>query len=329
MKHELQQFTRLLENCTSFVLTTHISPDCDGLGSEMALGEFLTARGKRVTILNHSETPPPYRFLDPNGTIHRYHGDRHNSLLQGADVIVVLDTNQPDRLGSMADAVLASPAKKVVIDHHLEAHPFADLYLLDETAAATGEILCEVLTSFGQGAISRRTAHALYTAIMTDTGSFRFPKTDAKLHRIVAELIDLGADPVLAYQQVYEQDSPNRLRLLGMALSSISTAHDGKVAYLTITADMFSETGTNEADVERFAPYTLTLQGVQIGLMFTDLGDQIKISFRSKGDIPINKLAQEFGGNGHKNAAGARVPAGDIHTVMKNVVSSAGKYLSP
>lgn len=191
-----------------------------------------------------------------------------------------------------------------------------------------GEILCEVLASFGQEAITPRAAHALYTAIMTDTGSFRFPKTDAKLHRIVAELIELGADPVLAYQQVYEQDSPNRLRLLGMTLSSISTAHDGKVAYLTITADMFSETGTNEADVERFVPYTLTLEGVQIGLMFTDLGDQIKISFRSKGDIPVNKLAQEFGGNGHKNAAGARVSAGNLQTVMKNVVSSAGKYLS-
>jgi phosphoesterase RecJ-like protein len=327
VKSEIEQFKRVVEQCTAFVLTTHVSPDCDGLGSELALAEFLAGRGKTVSIINHSATPPPYEFLDPRGLIRQYTAAQHSTLLQGADAIIVMDTNQPERLGEMEGPVLSAKAKKVVIDHHLDAHPFASLYLLDDTAAATGEILFTLLEGLG-ARISATAAHALYIAIMTDTGSFRFPKTDADLHRIVATLIDRGADPVLAYQQVYEQDSPQRVRLLGMVLASLTMAHGGKLAYLTVTSDMLRETGTDESDIERFVPYTLRIGGVQIGLMFTDLGDWVKVSFRSKGEIPINNLAREYGGNGHKNAAGARIHGGNLRDIIQSVLSSAGKYIT-
>ncbi|MEX1139238.1 MAG: bifunctional oligoribonuclease/PAP phosphatase NrnA [Bacteroidota bacterium] len=327
MKQHLEQLRRGLDSWQTIILTTHVSPDCDGLGSELAFAAFLRKRGKTVSIINCSETPEPYRFLDPQGSIQQYDPSRHDRLIAETNAIIVLDTNQPGRLATMAAPVLASKADKVVIDHHLDAEPFANLLLIDDSSAATGEIVYKILEELGGVPVDRNSAEALYIAVMTDTGSFRFPKTDADLHRMIAALIEQGADPVQAYQNVYEQDSPDRVRLLGKALNGLATAHGGAVAYITVSATMFKETSTSEPDVERFAPYPLRLKGVKIGFMFTELPGMIKISFRSKGDIPINKLAQEFGGNGHKNAAGARIPGGSLPEVIEKVVERAGHYL--
>lgn len=326
MNQNLDQLRHILDSSTRVTLTTHINPDGDGLGSQIAFAEALRARGKSVQIINDSETPPLYRFLDPTGSITRYVPGVHDDVLARSEAIIVLDTNHPSRLGSMADVVQRSPAQKIIIDHHVDAHDFADVYFLDERSAATGALVYHILTSLGMP-ISSTSAQALYVAIMTDTGSFRFPKTDAALHRMVAELITLGADPVGAYQQVYEQDPPGRVRLLGMALAGIETAGDGAIAHMTVTSRMFKDTGTSEADVDRFAPFTLTIRGVRIGLMFTELEGLVKVSFRSKGDIAINKLAQEFGGNGHRNAAGARLPGRDLPGVIRDVLSRAVNYL--
>lgn len=327
MKQHIEQLRRSLGTWKSVVLTTHVSPDCDGLGSELAFASFLRKRGLSVAVINCSETPEPYRFLDPDGSIQHYNPARHDSSIADADAIIVLDTNQPGRLASMAAPILSSKAAKVVIDHHLDSDPFADLYLMDDSSAATGEIIYRILEALNGLPMDKASAEALYVAIMTDTGSFRFPKTDADLHRVIAALIEQGADPVKAYQKVYEQDPPNRVQLLGKVLGGLSTAHRGAVAYITVSAAMFRETSTGEADVERFVPYTLRIKGVQIGLMFTELPGLIKISFRSKGDIPINKLAQEFGGNGHKNAAGARISGASLQSAVEQVIERSRHYL--
>jgi len=162
---------------------------------------------------------------------------------------------------------------------------------------------------------------------MTDTGSFRFPKTTPAVHRIVADLLEHGADPVETYRNIYDQGTANRLRLLGDVLSTLQLSHDGKVAHMSVSSEMFKETGTTEEDIENFINYTLTIAGVQIGLMFTDLHEVVKVSFRSRGDIAVNKLAQEFGGNGHKNAAGARIPAARIDTLRAQILASAEHYI--
>lgn len=327
MKQHIEQLRRSLETWRSVILTTHVGPDCDGLGSELAFASFLRKRGLSVSVINCSETPEPYRFLDPDGSILHYNPARHDNIIADADAIIVLDTNQPGRLASMAAPIQSSKAAKVVIDHHLDSDPFADLYLIDDSSAATGEIIYRILEALNGLPMDKTSAEALYVAIMTDTGSFRFPKTDADLHRVIAALIEQGADPVQAYQKVYEQDPPNRVQLLGKVLGGLATAHEGAVAYITVSASMFRETSTREADVERFVPYTLRIKGVQIGLMFTELPGLIKISFRSKGDIPINKLAQEFGGNGHKNAAGARISGASLQAVVEQVIERSRHYL--
>jgi phosphoesterase RecJ-like protein len=303
-----------------------VNPDGDGLGSEVALAHYLELRGKQVSILNCSATPENYLFLHQLHPILQFNSPHHGDIVENAEVIILLDANDPDRLAAMAPFIMKSHALKVCIDHHPEPGKFADLYLLDEQSPATGEIIYSFISMTG-GTIDLVTATALYTAIMTDTGSFRYQKTDSEVHTIVAHLLQAGADPVDIYEQVYECTSAKRMRLLGMALANLQTLYDGKLAYIVLTREMFETSGTTEEDTDAFVPYTLTIDGVQIGLMFSEMDDIVKVSFRSKGDIAINELAKEFGGNGHKNAAGARISSAKLDDVVHQVLKSAGKFV--
>ncbi|MCI0705995.1 MAG: bifunctional oligoribonuclease/PAP phosphatase NrnA [Ignavibacteriae bacterium] len=327
MQAQFNQFRDIIKNAKRFVLTTHVNPDGDGLGCEIALAEYLTSQGKHTHILNHSATPYYYRFLDPRGDIQQFSPVQHTPMIEQAEAIVVLDTNSPDRLASLKEHVLKSPATKVCIDHHLDKIEFADLYILDEPSAATGEILYRLLVHLQGDKFTKTTATALYTAIMTDTGSFRFPKTDPDIHRQAAQLIECGADPVSIFQQVYEQGSAGRIALLGKTLSTLVLSHEGKFASLYITKAMFNETQTTGVDADNIVNYTLAISGVQIGVLLSELEDGVKINFRSKGDIAVNKLAKEFGGNGHKNAAGARVVNGNLQQLLQQVTEQSSSYL--
>ncbi len=328
MTREFDQFRSIVEACRTVVLSTHINPDADGIGSELALSAYLKGLGKRISIINHSETPDNLLFLDPHHDVLRFDATRHPAAIKNADLICVIDTNHLDRLADVKPMVAESKAKKICIDHHLEPGSFADLYILDEESTATGEIIYKLITSLDAKAITKEVANHLYAAIMTDTGSFRYPKTDAEMHRIIAHLIDCGADPTDIYQNLYEQGPAGRVRLLGMALASLRLAHGDKVAYMNLTRKMFQDTNTTEADADAFVPYTLTIHGVQIGLLFTELpNDVIKVSFRAKGDIWVNKLAQEFGGNGHQHAAGARIHNVVLEDVIQQVIAKAKNYI--
>ncbi|OGU26840.1 MAG: hypothetical protein A2X66_07905 [Ignavibacteria bacterium GWA2_54_16] len=328
MQNAFDQFRQIVDRCTKFVITTHVNPDPDAIGSEVALARFLSRQGKIVAVLNHSSTPAYCAFLDPQTIITQFDPLQHANMILDADAVIVVDANQPDRIQSLKPYVLSSTATKICIDHHLDRMPFAELDIVDEDSAATGEILYSLFTTLEPGSITPDIATPLYVAIMTDTGSFRFPKTDAALHRIIADLLDRGADPVRSYNQVYEQGTPNRIQLLGQVLATLRTTHDGRVAHVTATREMFLRTGTNEEDIDNFINYTLGIAGVQVGLMFTELSEGVKLSFRSRGEIAINKLAQEFGGNGHKNAAGARIAAGSVEKVLPLVLERVVDYLT-
>lgn len=322
-----QAILLLLRERSSFVLTTHINPDGDAIGSEAALAGFLRERGKNATIINHSPTPAVYDFLDPDKTIRVYHPDLDQPLIAAADVIVLLDAGQPDRMGSLAKDVLASPATKVCIDHHLDPQQFATHMLIDKDATSTGEILYRLLMSSADRELSPAVASALYTAIMTDTGSFRYPRVNAALHRTVAHLLECGADPVALYTLVYERWSQGRLRLLGETLAGLTSSAGGKIASIRITRDMLRNTGTSEEDTDTFTTFPMSKEGVRVGILFLELQDGIKISFRSRGDIPVNELAREFGGNGHKNAAGARIQGASLSEIEQQVLSAARNYV--
>lgn len=317
----------LFHNHQKFVLTTHVNPDGDGLGSELALAEYLLSLGKTVSIINHSATPEFYLFLDPAGRIMKFDETRDAATIGDADVIVVMDTNHPDRLRTMEPHVLSSKATKVCIDHHLEPAEFARHYIIDDDATSTGEIVYRLLVRMNGKALSAGIASSLYCAIMTDTGSFRYPRVDPETFNICAHLIECGADPVSIYQQVYEQWTPGRMELLGEALAGLHTEDNGKLAYISITQEILTKTGTTEVDTDNFTTYPMSVRGVVVGILFIGLRNGVKISFRSKGDIPINELAKEFGGNGHKNAAGARLYDVALADIREQVLKAAAKYI--
>jgi phosphoesterase RecJ-like protein len=324
----METIISLLRDKHRFVLTTHVNPDGDAIGSEVALAAWLTEAGKQVRIINHSPTPAIYRFLDPAGDIRTYEPLRDAAELAEADVIIVVDANQPGRLRSMETALLHSRARKICIDHHLEPDGFADHYLIEEESTSTGEILFRLLGRLTEERFSPTVATALYCAILTDTGSFRYPRVDPEIHRIAARLIECGADPVDIYGRVYEQWSDGRIHLLGETLRVLHTIADGRIAHVTITQDMLRRTGTNEEDTDNFTTYPMSIAGVLVGILFLELPQGLKVSFRSRGDIPVNELARQFGGNGHKNAAGAQIREGNVIQLREAVLASALTFVN-
>lgn len=324
----INQINLLIQQHQNFVITTHVNPDGDAIGCELALAKILRQLGKNASIINHNLTPENYQWMDHENKIIHFIPEQHRDYILTADVIFILDTNQPDRLRSLEPFVKQSKAIKIVIDHHLEPHPFGDYYLIDDDATSTGEIVYKLFKEIEGITFDKEIATALYTAIMTDTGSFRYPRTDFETHQIIAHLIECRADPTEIFVNVYENWTCGRMRLLGEALDTMKTAYEGKVAYLFCTLKMFKDTETTEVETDNFTIYPMSIKGVQIGILFNELHNGVKISFRSKGAIPINELAKEFGGNGHLNAAGARLFDKKLDEIIPKVVEKVGKYLS-
>jgi phosphoesterase RecJ-like protein len=320
-------FRMLVDEHTKFVLTTHVNPDADGLGSELALNRFLNKIKKHSVILNHSETPANHVFMDYDNEIKKFNAEKDGRLLLDADVLVAVDMNSSSRLRSMEKYFLESKAKKVIIDHHLEAQDFVDYQLVDLDSPATAEIIYECIMAYDSTLMDRGIAEAIYAGIMTDTGSFRFPRTDGDLHRITGHLLDLGVDPTYVYNNFYEQNSIGRTRLLGEVLSSIQLASQGRVAYFSITQEQLKKNNVVPDETEQFVNYAGTISGVLIFIFFMEMPDGVKISFRSRGEVPVNELAKLYGGGGHKNAAGAKLSNVRLDQTVERVLKDAVKFL--
>ena len=327
MNKQFAHFKEVIESKKTFVITTHINPDGDAIGCETALARFLNDRGKSVTILNQSGTPDNLKFLEAIFPVNKYDSSKHEAFILNAGCFIVVDTNSPSRFKIMKQAVEQSHAYKICIDHHLEQEPFADEYIIDTEAPATGELLYRILTFIDEKGITSLVAQGLYAGIMTDTGSFRFPKTDSETHEITADLLNRGVDPSEVFRQIYENGPLNNLQLLGKALNSITLHHGGKIAVMKLPRRIFQETNTKESDVDNLTQYVLSIRGVQAGVVVTELDEGIKLSFRSKGDIPINDLAKLYGGGGHKNAAGARVKGMPLEDVVSEVLEKAKSFV--
>ncbi len=229
-----EQFSRLhsiVDSKQSFVITTHVNPDGDAIGSEVALASFLKDKGKHVTIINQSETPEHLQFLTSIFPIQLYNAQLDPKILN-AECLCVVDTNSLKRFSAMAKTFQGSSAYKICIDHHLEEEPFADLYIVDTDVPATSELLYKIFQSFSPDSVTKPIAEGLYAGIMTDTGSFKFPKTDSETHMITADLLQRGVDPYSIYQQIFESGEINKLHLLGKALERIELHCNGKIATL-------------------------------------------------------------------------------------------------
>ncbi|MFQ5912306.1 MAG: bifunctional oligoribonuclease/PAP phosphatase NrnA [Nitrospinota bacterium] len=317
-KDELARAREALDRAGHPLLTTHVNSDGDGLGSELSLYRFLTERGKTVTILNPSPTPSFFRFLDPEGVIRQYQPGE--MLPAGVDLLVALDFGKWERLGKMADAAESSGLPVLCMDHHPSEEKFGDREVIFDRACATAEIVYDLLKSYG-GPLSLRTAEALYAGIMTDTGSFRFTNTNARTHHIAAELLALGVDPAAMYSSIYESTHPERLRLLGLALSGLQISGNGRIGWIAVTQEMLQEAGARPEDTEDFVDVPRTLSGVEVSILFIELPTGIiRTSLRSKGIVRVSEVAMSLGGGGHPFAAGIRVK-GPLKEAIQRVVT--------
>ena len=245
-------------------------------------------------------------FFNKDNIIQRYDEELHKNVFADVDVIVALDFNRADRTVSMEKAFRKSTKLKICIDHHQDPEEFVDHQFIDTDYCATGQIIYDFIKQTKIVAIDFEIAEPLYAAIMTDTGSFRFDRTTADVHIAIAELLQYGVNPEEVYDKLYDQSKFSKVKLLGRALNSINLLADKKTGYMTITQKDFEELGVIESDTENFVNYNLSIENVVLGILFIELKNGFKVSFRSKGTILVNRLANEFGGGGHTNAAGAR-----------------------
>ncbi len=323
-----QKLKNIILSNNSFLITTHVNPDADAIGSEIAFYQILKALGKKSYIINHSETPYNLKFLDVDNVIRQFNLDDHSELFNKVDVLVALDFNRNSRTVSMQKSFRESKAIKICIDHHQDPEKFVDYEFIDTDYSATGEIIFNLITETKIVPLTKEIAEPIYAAIMTDTGSFRFERTTAKLHRKIATLLETGINPTEIYDKIYDQSKFSKIKLLGKALNSIQLLAEGRIAFMIITQKDFDETGAIESDTENFVNYNLSIENVVLGLLFIELKNGFKVSFRSKGKIAVNKLASEFGGGGHTNAAGARFFNQKLTDEMINhILSTSEKYL--
>ncbi|HET6568396.1 MAG TPA: bifunctional oligoribonuclease/PAP phosphatase NrnA [Rhodothermales bacterium] len=325
----IDQFLQFLREKDSFVISTHIRPDGDALGSQLALGYFLQKLGKRVSMINSD--PPAYNLYWLPGVDHVevFEGSLdQRERIASADAIIVVDTNALERLGKVASAVRNSTSPKLLIDHHTHPEKWFDLTYTRESASSTGELMYELITEQDPALIDTRIATVLYTAIMTDTGSFRYSSVTPRLHRIVAELLERGdIQPAPIHTSLYDTRSVQGLRLLGAALEGIQLRYNGQIGYTVVSQRMVRDTGSSLEETEGFVNYVLAIETVKAALLFSETVSGTKVSFRSKGNAYVNEWARSFGGGGHRNAAGAyfRRP---VEAVVRDVIASAPRYVA-
>jgi phosphoesterase RecJ-like protein len=327
MKNKFDELNRILDKSNRIILTTHMIPDGDAIGSEMTMYYYLKAKGKNVKIINHSTTPDNLKFLDKKKIINYFRENigKYTETISKADTVLILDTNEYSRLKTMENAVRKSRAIKICIDHHLGKNQF-DLLISETNYPATSQILYELISADNPEFISSKIATALYVGIMTDTGSFRYPRTDEKTFLICADLIRKGADPVKIYDEIYCKIAKGKVNLLAKFIESFSFHFNDTVVIGVVTRRDFEKFHSDVQDVEGFSSFIMNLKNIKVGIVIVELKDSIKISFRSKGNIKMNEFAKFFSGGGHKNAAGGNAYNMTIKQVKKELIKKYKEF---
>ena len=300
----LREIWNKLSSCSEVAILTHKSPDGDAVGSVLAMKMALEGAGVKTRLYNRHEVPLVYRFLP---------GWEEIEIVDELDphklprCILVLDASDFGRVSLFENA--PEDTTVVLIDHHRPREPFGDLVFVDTSSASTGELVLELLEANGVE-ITPEIAIALYTAVFTDTGGFRYPNTSAKALYAGYKLASYGADPTVVAFNVYSNYPGNRHRLLGLALNTLGWSDDGLVAWMEVTLEMFEATGTKAEDTEDFVDFPRSIKGVEVALFFRErLIGGVKVSLRSKSWVNVAEIAAVFGGGGHKNAAGCEIDA--------------------
>ncbi|TWU27844.1 DHH family phosphoesterase [Bythopirellula polymerisocia] len=294
---------KIIEQHQSFLLTSHCRADCDALGSELAMAAILEQFGKNVRIVNGDEVPRHISFIDPSGRVETLGSGVSADDLLDIDVLMVLDTSAWVQLGPMADVVKRFSGTRVVVDHHVSQDDMQATVFKDSATEATGRLVLELCNAIN-ATVTPSIAHQLFTAIATDTGWFRFASVTEETFQALAQLVAAGANPPQIFASLYERHTLARLKLRARILENIETFSGGRLMATQVYQQDFAETGAEPADTEDVINTLLTVEGSQVAVLFVELKRITKVSLRSRTEFDVRAVAEQFGGGGHKAAAG-------------------------
>ncbi len=323
----MHQIIDQLIKSSNVLVTSHVQPDGDALGSLIAMGLALSACGKKITLYTKDELPKAFRFLpSANRIVH------HLDNIDTFDTAVVLDCGDLQRVGEMALKINTIPTV-INIDHHITNTGFGNFQIVDPSACATAEIIYRLIKEM-KIPISRIMAFSIYTGIMTDTGSFRFSNTNQEAFAICEEMVGLGVDPTFVAGHVSVTYSLSRIKLLNMVLESIEVSENGRLSLMTLTQDMLNKTNSKPEDLGRLINYARHIENVKVAALIfesknggsfePDSKHQFHISLRSDGTVNVAEIASKYGGGGHKSAAGFNMTT-TLQTIRSKILRLADK----
>ena len=313
-----ERFKLMTEKAENIVISTHVFPDADGIGSEIALCLAMRSLGKNAICVNEEPLLERYKYLDPQDVVISL--AEYNSFYSEAsiDLFIVTDTNSLDRIGEGGKQLALSASKHLFIDHHPCSKEVMRNNCIDTTKAATGELAGDLIKSVNVE-LTREMALPLYTAVLIDTSSFRYPTVTGDTHRLIGSLMDTGVRPPHAYNMIYGTKKITFMKLLGKVLASVHNTKDEKIAWLTLTEDLLEKYKVDTEDTHAFINHLLVLDNIKVAIMFKEMGDQIKVSLRSVGVIDVGVMARALGGGGHDHSA-ATVIEGKLEDVIKSTI---------
>jgi bifunctional oligoribonuclease and PAP phosphatase NrnA len=317
----MEKIRAVLDDAKSIVITTHKSPDGDAVGSSLALYHFLKKKGKEVTVVVPDAFPDFLNWMVGIESIVHYDTQTEDAdkIISETDIIFSLDYNSLTRIKDLRNPIEKSNAAKIVIDHHQDPQEFADHYFVDTDSCSTSQLIYEFIEELGElEKLDKAMGECIYCGIMTDTGSFRYPSTTSKTHQIIAHLIDLGVENSKIHQEVYDNSSEHRLRLLGYALTQkMVVLANCNAAYISLSQEELKRFSFKKGDTEGLVNYALSISGIKFAALITEKEDMISLSLRSKDGFYVNKIANEhFSGGGHVYAAG-----GMLETSLEEAIS--------
>ena len=327
----IEQFKKLIDSPKKIVIITHYKPDADALGSSLALAAYFKAKRHEVSVISPSDYPDFLYWMEGNSEVIDFEDGKEavcKTLIEAADLIFCVDFNSLKRINSLGEMVLNAGAKKVLVDHHLEPERFADYELWDIKAAASAELVYNLIVDLGdRHMITPSIAECLYAGIMTDTGQFKHPNTTKNVHLVTADLMDLGADVSKVGALIYDNNSLDRLKFIGFALSKkLTVLPEYRTAYFAISEKELKRFNFKTGDTEGLVNYALSLKNVVLAAVIIERPDVNRISLRSKGNFSVNNFAREhFNGGGHSNAAGGTSHEG-LEKTVKKFISILEKY---
>ncbi|SHE84055.1 phosphoesterase RecJ domain-containing protein [Caldanaerobius fijiensis DSM 17918] len=293
----MSEIVKLLKSAKKVLIVTHVSPDGDGIGSTLALLHGLNQLGIEGHVVIDDEVPEGFAFLPQSGKILRYPHEMDGYY----DVAVAIDCSDEERMGNVKELYMRLPVK-INIDHHISNTMYADYNVVDSNAGASAELVYQLLKLLGVE-FDSDISTCLYCSLATDTGRFMYSNTTSITHEIAGDLLNNGADLRKIAEEIFEKKTLNQVLLIGKAISTLNVVEDGTIAYITVTKAMLDECGARPGDTEGLVYYPKSIDGVEIGLLFKEEDDRIKVSFRSK-KVDVSKIAAIFGGGGHVLASG-------------------------